>query len=49
MEDKQERHGFKKDLHEWLDEMKARQAANKKREEEEEAYWNAPLDIKDRD
>ena len=30
------------------DEMKAQQAASKKREEEE-AYWNAPLDTKDRD
>ena len=31
-----------------IDEMKAQQAASKKREEEE-AYWNAPLDTKDRD
>ena len=48
MEDKQERHGFKKDLHEWLAEMKAKQEANRKREEVE-AYWNQPLDTKDRD
>ena len=40
--------GFKKDLHEWLAEMKAKQEANRKREEVE-AYWNAPLDQKDRD
>ena len=48
MEDKQERHGFKKDLHEWLAEMKRRQEINRKREEVE-AYWNAPLNLKDRD
>ena len=45
MKDKQE---TKSDMRQWLDEMNAKQAANKKREEEE-AYWNAPLDIKDRD
>ncbi len=39
---------FKKDLHEWLAEMKAKQEANRKREEVE-AYWNQPLDTKDRD
>ena len=39
---------FKKDLHEWLAEMKAKQEASRKREEVE-AYWNAPLDLKDRD
>jgi len=31
-----------------IDEMKAKQEANRKREEVE-AYWNAPLDTKDRD
>ena len=39
---------FKKDLHEWLAVMKAKQEASRKREEVE-AYWNAPLDTKDRD
>ena len=48
MKDKQEQHGFKKDLHQWLAEMKAKQEANRKREEVE-AYWNQPLDTKDRD
>ena len=52
MEDKQERHGFKKDLHEWLAEMKARREINRKRDEEQarwDAQFNAPLDLKDRD
>jgi len=31
-----------------IDEMKAKQKANREREEVE-AYWNAPLDTKDRD
>ena len=48
MKDKQNPLEFKKDLHEWLAEMKAKQEATKKREEVE-AYWNAPLDQKDRD
>ena len=48
MKDKQDKHEFKKDLHEWLAEMKARREINRKREEVE-AYWNAPLDTKDRD
>ena len=39
---------FKKDLHEWLAVMKAKQEAARKREAEE-AYWNAPLNLKDRD
>ena len=39
---------FKKDLHEWLAEMKRRREINRKREEVE-AYWNAPLNLKDRD
>ena len=39
---------FKKDLHEWLAVMKAKQEAARKREAEE-TYWNAPLDLKDRD
>jgi len=38
----------KRKLWQRIDEMKAHQAADKKREEEE-AYWSAPLDIKDRD
>ena len=39
---------FKKDLHEWLAVMKAKQEASRKREAEE-AYWNQPLNLKDRD
>ena len=48
MKDKQNTNEFKKDLHEWLAVMKAKQEASRKREAEE-AYWNAPLDLKDRD
>ena len=48
MKDNKEQHGFKKDLHEWLAEMKRRREINRKREEVE-AYWNAPLNLKDRD
>ena len=48
MKDKQNTNEFKKDLHEWLAEMKRRQEINRKREEAE-AYWNAPLNLKDRD
>jgi hypothetical protein len=48
MKDKQNPLEFIKDLHERLAEMKAKQEATKKREEVE-AYWNAPLDQKDRD
>ena len=44
-EDKNE---FKTDLFELLAELKAKREAAKKREEVE-AYWNAPLDLKDRD
>ena len=39
---------FKKDLHEWLAVMKAKQEASRKREAEE-AYWNQPLNLKARD
>ena len=39
---------FKKDLHEWLAEMKRRQEINRQRDEVE-AYWNQPQDPKDRD
>ena len=39
---------FKSNLHEWLAEMKRRREINRKREEVE-AYWNAPLNLKDRD
>ena len=52
MKDKQDQHGFKKDLHEWLAVMKAKQKINRKRDEEQaqwDAQWNAPLDQKDRD
>ncbi len=47
-DNKKNPNGFKKDLHEWLAEMKRRQEINRKREEVE-AYWNAPLNLKDRD
>ena len=39
---------FKKALHEWLAEMNRRREIKRKREEVE-AYWYAPLDLKDRD
>ena len=45
---KDNKNEFKKDLHEWLAVMKAKQEASRKREAEE-AYWNAALDTKDRD
>ena len=48
MKNEENQNGFKKDLHEWLAEMKRRREINRKREEEE-AYWNQPLDTKDRD
>ena len=47
-DNKENTNEFKKDLHEWLAVMKAKQEASRKREEVE-AYWNAPLDQKDRD
>ena len=43
---------FKKHLHEWLAEMKARREINRKRDEEQarwDAQFNAPLNLKDRD
>ena len=45
---KDNKNEFKKDLNEWLAEMKRRREINRKREEVE-AYWNAPLNLKDRD
>ena len=47
-DNKENQNEFKKDLHEWLAEMKRRREINRKREEVE-AYWNAPLNLKDRD
>ena len=47
-DNKDNKNEFKKDLHEWLAEMKRRREINRKREEVE-AYWNAPLNLKDRD
>ena len=47
-DNKDNKNEFKKDLNEWLAEMKRRREINRKREEVE-AYWNAPLDLKDRD
>jgi len=51
MKDKQNPLEFNKDLHEYLEQMKAKREINRKRDEEAayEAYWNAPLDQKDRD
>tara|TARA_Y100001937_G_C6918884_1_gene240849 strand:- start:161 stop:316 length:156 start_codon:yes stop_codon:yes gene_type:complete len=42
---------LKEGLHEYLEQMKAKREINRKRDEEaaDEAYWNAPLDLKDRD
>ena len=47
-DNKDNKNEFKKDLHEWLAEMNRRREINRKREEVE-AYWNAPLALKDRD
>ena len=47
-DNKDNKNEFKKDFHEWLAEMNRRREINRKREEVE-AYWNAPLDLKDRD
>lgn len=47
-DNKDNKNEFKKDLHEWLAEMNRRREINRKREEVE-AYWNAPLNLKDRD
>ena len=47
-DNKDNKNEFKKDLHEWLAEMNRRREINRKREEVE-AYWNQPLDTKDRD
>ena len=47
-DNKDNKNEFKKDLHEWLAEMNRRREINRKREEEA-AYWNAPLNLKDRD
>ena len=47
-DNKENQNEFKKDLHEWLAEMNRRREINRKREEVE-AYWNSPLDLKDRD
>ena len=52
MKDKQNTNEFKKDLHEWLAEMKRRREINRKRDEEQarwDAQFNASLDLKDRD
>ena len=47
-DNKDNKNEFKKVLHECLAEMNRRREINRKREEVE-AYWNAPLDLKDRD
>lgn len=51
-DDKENLNEFKSDLNEWLDAMKARQAINRKHDEEQarwDAQFNAPLNLKDRD
>ena len=51
-DNKENKNEFKKDLHEWLAEMKARREINRKRDQEQarwDAQFNAPLDLKDRD
>ena len=47
-DNKENQNEFKSDLHEWLAEMNRRREINRKRDEEQ-AYWNQPLDTKDRD
>tara|TARA_Y100001936_G_scaffold198018_1_gene199018 strand:- start:51 stop:203 length:153 start_codon:yes stop_codon:yes gene_type:complete len=49
---KDNKNEFKKDLHEWLAEMKRRREINRKRDEEQarwDTQFNAPLNLKDRD
>ena len=49
---KDNKHEFKKDLNEWLAEMKRRREINRKRDQEQaqwDAQFNAPLNLKDRD
>jgi len=48
MKNEENTNEFKSDLHEWLAEMKRRREINRKRDEEQ-AQWNAPLNLKDRD
>ena len=51
-ENKENKHQFKSDLHEWLAAMKAKQEINRKRDQEQarwDAQFNAPLNLKDRD
>ena len=47
-DNKDNKNEFKKDLHEWLAEMNRRREIHRKRDEVE-AYWNQPLNLKDRD
>ena len=47
-DNKENQNEVKSDLHEWLAEMNRRREINRKRDEEQ-AYWNQPLDTKDRD
>ena len=47
-DNKENQNEFKSALHEWLAEMNRRREINRKRDEEQ-AYWNQPLDTKDRD
>ena len=48
MKNEENQNEFKSNFHEWLAEMNRRREINRKRDEEQ-AYWNQPLDTKDRD
>ena len=48
MKNEENQNEFKSNFHEWLAEMNRRREINRKRDEVE-AYWNAPLNLKDRD
>ena len=47
-DNKENNNEFKSNFHEWLAEMNRRREINRKRDEEQD-YWNQPLDTKDRD
>ena len=48
MKNEENQNEFKSNFHEWLAEMNRRREINRKRDEEQ-SYWNQPLDTKDRD
>ena len=47
-DNKENQNEFKSNFNEWLAEMNRRREINRKRDEEN-AQWNAPLNLKDRD